>query len=303
MRTHVFLTYGYCIDWWCEAFELLELVRILHKNRAIVFQVICPILIPNLLQLWTTIMRAIPVMIRHLVMSQTSAVQLNLSSASLLYVWRNSGYLWRHVFVLYIKVACSGSPPPLTIFAHVLVLSHLYFLDVVKLWIKFVLLLQILTDLSFSDMCRHGTLSVVCMMKQLQDVLLEGIFTNMRGKWLDEHPSWFPFLSNNVHSEMYWDETGIKCSNFLEADIRYMLRSSQSQNKCKYSREIVYSRLEHMVFRFSSFWISAQNFQDVWIHTSSLMEFSSTSFCCMEFSYWKEWSNPICGSVKNPSTI
>ncbi len=73
--------------------------------------------------------------------------------------------------------------------AHVLVLSHLYFLDVVKLWIKFVLLLQILTDLSFSDMCRHGTLSVICMMKQLQDVLLEGIFTNMRGKWLEEHPS------------------------------------------------------------------------------------------------------------------
>lgn len=75
----------------------------------------------------------------------------------------------------------------MTIFAHVLVLSHLYFLDVVKLWIKFVLLLQILTDLSFSDMCRH-TLSVVYMMKQLQDILLEGIFTNMRGKWLDEHP-------------------------------------------------------------------------------------------------------------------
>jgi len=148
------------------------------------------------------IMGAIPVMLRHLVMSQTSAVQLNLSSAScLLYVWRYSGYFWRHVFVLYIKVACLGSPPPLTIFAHVLVLSHLYFLDVVKLWIKFVLLLQILTDLSFSDMCRH-TLSVVYMMKQLQDILLEGIFTNMRGKWLDEHPFWFPFLSNNVQREM-----------------------------------------------------------------------------------------------------
>jgi hypothetical protein len=208
-------------------------------------------------QSWTTIMRAIPVMIRHLVMSQTLAVQLNLSSAScLLYVWRYSGYLWRHVFVLYIKVACSGSPPPLTIFAHVLVLSHLCFLDVVKLWIKSVLLLQILTDLSFSDMCRHRTLSVVCMMKQLQDILLEGILTNMRGKWLDEHPSWFPFLSNTVHREMQWGETGIKCSDFLEADISYMLRSSQSQNKCKHSREIVYSRLEHMVFRF---WIFSPN--------------------------------------------
>jgi hypothetical protein len=137
MRTQVFLTYGYCIDWWCEAFELLELVRILHKNRAIVFQVICPILIPNLLQLWTTIMRAIPVMIRHLVMCLRHRL-FNWTCQVLLFcMYGEILDTYGHIFVLYIKVACSGSPPPLTIFAHVLVLSHLYFLDVVKVWILF----------------------------------------------------------------------------------------------------------------------------------------------------------------------
>ncbi len=120
-------------------------------------------------------------------MSQTSAVQLNLSSASLLYVWRNSGYLWTHICFVHKSSMFRKSTSFDYLCTRASVVPSLLFGCGKS--VDLVLLLQILTDLSFSDMCRHGTLSVVCMMKQLQDVLLEGIFTNMRGKWLDEHPS------------------------------------------------------------------------------------------------------------------